>query len=490
MKNTFSDSFPKSTACIFQWNYPVINLGRNESRNCCRTSSNVIKHSELSKLGPHVILNSSIERENRARMLLGEKVKACASCWRTEEKKMISPRVDYAIQENELQQYTPLLEKLETLETHEEKVAFLSESELTYSKNVNMLEISLDNTCDMKCVYCSHHYSSRWAAERIKYKDIKPEAMSIELPKVNPLVKESLLQWFETEGAYSVNYINFIGGEPTLIDDYYELSLFAGKVLSSISKTHVTISVVTNLNCTPATLKRFENHILALSEYFSYIDINISMEAFGEKAEYIRHGLKWQRWCDNLEKLMQLPLKNLCISAQMATNVLSVTSLHQLIEYFGYLMHRYKVPIHLRKNLVSEPMAHAPMLLTADFCKYLDLAIQKVHKYGQYADSLAISEAEKIHYSWKKYAVFLEHLKSTIQSHHLTESEKKTVADFFNKYESRQKISMYTVFPEYKKFFKSCGIKDYSLGYKLARRFKNRYYISKVINKIFRLHLS
>lgn len=490
MKSTFSENFPKSNACIFQWNYPVINLGRNELRNCCRTSPNIVKHNELSRLGPNIILNSPIERENRARMLLGEKVKACTTCWITEEKNMISARADYTLNDHEIQQSAPLIEKLNTLPTHEEKVAFLSQSELTYSKNVNMLEISLDNTCDMKCMYCSHHYSSRWAAERIKYKEILPNMMSQELPKVNPLVKENLLQWFEEEGAHSVNYINFIGGEPTLIDDYYELSLFTGKVLHSISRTNVTISVVTNLNCTADTFNRFANHIIELSKYFSYIDINISMEAFGEKAEYIRQGLKWKRWCDNLEKILQLPLKNVCISAQMATNVLSISSLHLLIDYFGQLIHKYNVPIHLRQNLVSQPTAHAPMLLTADFSQYIDLAIEKVQKYADLADSLAISEAEKEYNSWKKYVVFLDHLKSTIQNHSLTELEKKTVRDFFNTYESRQKISMYSVFPEYRSFFKSCGIADYTYRHKIAQRFKNRYYISKIIRKIFRLNLS
>ncbi len=129
------------------------------------------------------------------------------------------------------------------------------------------------------------------------------------------------------------------------------------------------------------------------------------------------------------------------------------------------------------------------MLLTADFCQYIDLAIEKVQKYADLADSLAISEAEKEYNSWKKYVVFLDHLKSTIQNHSLTELEKKTVRDFFNTYESRQKISMYSIFPEYRSFFKSCGIADYTFRHKIAHRFKNRYYISKIIRKIFKINL-
>jgi len=473
--NSFKEIFPHSNACVFQWNYPIINLGRNEYRNCCRTGpSSRLNEADLKKHGSQLILNSPDEREKRARMLLGEKISSCSSCWRLEEKNMLSPRVDHSFFPHELEESADDILKLKAAKTIDEKVKILSNSSLTYSKKVNMLEISLKNTCDMQCMYCSHHYSSKWATDKIKRREILPYQMSFELPKAHPEFKEQLTKWFKEEGAHTVNYINFIGGEPTLIEDYYELSLLYGEVLAKLERKHVTISVVTNLNCTPKVMEKFCQHLVKLSEYFSYVDINVSMEAFGTRAEYIRKELNWDRWMRNLETLLKLPIKNGCVSAQMATNILSISTLPDLLKLYGDLATKYSFPIHLRQNVVTDPAAHSPMLLTSDFSIYLEKAIDIINEYGAFADSLAISESEKNYRSWHKYQIFLNQLKSTIDGRqHLSRSEKKIISSFFNRHDNRQAQSIYTVFPEYSEFFAACSVKNSQLRRDIIKKIKN-----------------
>lgn len=451
------DLFAKSVACIFQWNYPVINLGRNEVRNCCRANPNVVDLQQLSDQGPEVIQNLTSEREKRARMILGERPKGCESCWVLESKNVRSPRVDAAplIHEPLLQlQNSPDLMKKLKKATYESRVKILSQHPITYSKTTNMLEIVLANTCDMKCMYCSHHYSSRWAQELIQYGEITESQLSRELPKPIPEFKQNFLEWFKKEGWQNVKYINFIGGEPSLINEFYELSESLGQTLKENGRTNVILSIVTNLNNTPVIFNKFTSHLRVLSQYFDEIDVNVSIEAMGKKAEYIRHGLVWDRWQQNFENLCSQISSPSRVSLQMATNILSVSSLPELIHYCWYIFEKFKIPVNLRQNIVSFPAAHSPLLLNSDFIHYLDDAISFLKSKKDEIDPLIKNDFGE----WGRYANFLESIRENILRHEITLDEKQLVRDFFQKYDSRRGLDIHSVFPEYKKFFEECQI--------------------------------
>ncbi|MFZ3230694.1 MAG: radical SAM protein [Pseudobdellovibrio sp.] len=453
MTEVQKSTFPNSTACVFQWNYPVINLGRNEYRNCCRSETTRIKADDISTYGEEILLNSPIEREKRARMLLGEKVKGCSSCWKIESQNARSPRADVdLVNVAGPIDFNSLKNQLDNCKSEAEKVLFLSQHPSTRSTQTNMLEIILTNTCDMKCMYCSHHYSTKWAAERIKYNEIKPQDVVSELPKPNSEYKRTLLEWFKNDAVHSINSINFIGGEPSLIKDFYEISSEIAKILELKSRNDVILAVVTNLNSSPAIFDKFVNHLISISKYFKFIDINISIEAFGSRAEYIRNGLSWNRWTENLEKLINLKLNNLKISAQMATNVLSISSLPQLVEYFSQLIDKNQVQIYLRQNLVTFPMANSPLLLTSEFVTYIDQTIKTLEAKPSHFEDVYKYD------SWKDYIIFLNTIKDSIANHKLNSAEKKLVRDFFKQFDDRNSLDVHKTFPEYKNFFKECGL--------------------------------
>lgn len=451
--------FPNSIACAFQWNYPVINLGRNEYRNCCRTEPNKLNPQEIPSYGLNLILNSPIEREKRARMLLGEKVKSCSSCWAVESKGVRSPRLDVNLlsflQANPFQQID---NELKSLVGHEEKVRYLANHGITFSNNTNMLEIVLTNTCDMACMYCSHHYSSKWAAERLKYKEISASQLEFELPKPNVEFKKIFLEWFRSEGVHSVRYITFIGGEPTLIKEFYEISKEIAEILHANQKEAVNLSVVTNLNSTAPVFEKFMNHIESISDYFSVVDINVSIEAFGEKAEYIRNGLVWERWKNNFEHLVQKKSKKLKISAQMATNLLSVSSLSVLLKYFWKFFEDYNVGIELRQNLVTFPLANSPTLLTKEFTFYFDECIDFLRRVAPQIDPQIQSEFG----GWGSYANFLETIKNSIQNHQISSEEKQIIFDFYTQFDRRRRLNIRKTFPEYENFLNFCGLGEVS----------------------------
>jgi organic radical activating enzyme len=411
-----------------------------------------------------MILNSPKEREMRARMLLGEKVSSCSSCWKLEDRQIRSPREEVNLEyQTGFKDLRELSELMEVFPSHEERVEFLSRHEVTFSRRALMLEIILKNTCDMQCVYCSHHYSSRWLAERLKYKEIPENQLSAENPEVDPNLRNKLLQWVRDEGAHTMRAINFIGGEPSLIPDFYELSEEMVEIFKEKGNKEVYLSLVTNLNSLPKIFDKFLDHLKKLSQSFSRLDIAISMEAFGERAEYIRHGLNWQRWSENFEKLIQNKTDNMSLSIIPTTNLLSISSLPQFIEYLGEISEKYSVGIGLKGNVVSDPLANSPMLLTEDFVGYFDQAMARLRSRSDKMDSYVKKDTDETFYTWKKYEAFLGTIRDSIVGRQLAEGEKKIIREFYSRYDQRRKLNIYKTFPEYRNFFNECGVAEVSL---------------------------
>ena len=156
----------------------------------------------------------------------------------------------------------------------------------------------------------------------------------------------------------------------------------------------------------------------------------------------------------NFERLVALKNAKFVISAQMATNLLSVTSLPELLKYFWSLFEKYGVVVQLHQNIITDPPAHSPTLLTREFSKYFDESISFLTEKAPYVDDTIDTDCRK----WKKYADFLETIKYSMINHVLTHHEKNMIGQFFNKFNTRQRIDIYKIFPEYQSFFNACGI--------------------------------
>jgi hypothetical protein len=70
-----------------------------------------------------------------------------------------------------------------------------------------------------------------------------------------------------------------------------------------------------------------------LDEHVEHFMQFVSVDAFGPRAEYIRHGLDWNYFTDTVEEfLYRIPVRN-SVTFIITYNNLSVTSLDRLLEY-------------------------------------------------------------------------------------------------------------------------------------------------------------
>jgi hypothetical protein len=453
---------PQDTVCEFKWNYPIFQMDRGEFRSCCRTPSRPVTEKQLQQKGIDAFLNSDHLKQSRLDSIKGIRHSDCKACWSLEDKGMDSPRRpegfwnfmrrEGMIPRDQLSiPYDPA-----NIKEHLEKVT-TTDHKFIEAKKPYMLELSLGNTCDLKCMYCNHHYSTQWATEMIKTGDITQEQYDREFPKAAPSFESKFWEWFDRVGRFHIHRVNIIGGEPLIIPKFYEYVDIMKDKLKPLEKIPKRVKpilcIVTNLNTPPNYFNRFMDRLPAIAEVFD-VEILVSMESLGERAEYIRNGLDWDRFTSNIDSLFSR--KDVAFNAGflMTVSVLSIATTKDFIQYATELSRKHNRPIHLKQNIVNYPKWHSPMMLPPSFASYLDDAIE-------YMEQNVSSMPDTVDFfgRYDQYIIFLKSLSDAIKNN--TGNYNKDKTDFhrwFTTYDEIRKLNFKKTFPEYINFWDDCSL--------------------------------
>jgi len=452
---------PIDTVCEFKWNYPIFQMDRGEFRSCCRTPSYTVTEEELQAKGPNAFLDSDRLKKSRMDLIKGVRNEDCRSCWNLEDQGMTSPRIPENFwhfmrragmisKENLDKEYHP-----DIIRTELARVTSMDDRFLNANRPY-MLELSLGNTCDMKCMYCNHHYSSQWASEMIKNGEITQEQYDRELPKPAPSFETNFWKWFDTVGRLHIHRINIIGGEPLIIPKFYEyVELMKEKI--AMVKDHLpstikpTLCIVTNLNTPPNYFNRFMDRLEAFTEVFD-IEILISAESLGARAEYIRNGVDWERFESNIHKLFARKDVKFTLGFLMSINALSIATTKDFVQWATELSKKYDRTVHFKQNIVNYPLWQAPMLLPPEFAKYVDDAIEYME---QHVDSMPIATDFSGRYD--QYIIFLKSLSDSLKNNTADHTaNRKIFHHWFKQFDEKRKLNFEETFPEYVQFSKYC----------------------------------
>lgn len=169
------------------------------------------------------------------------------------------------------------------------------------------IDIRWRNTCQLRCGYCNSEWSSAYARWEGK------------------LERVSLVDWqrdvldYIARDKKSIEIANFLGGEPLLLKENVEL-------LDYIDP-EIHISLVTNLS--PKDIETLPVYQKLIDRKTSWL---ISLEAIGNKFEYIRRNAKWEITKSNYENLNVNELSSR--GCHMTYCILSAFS---LVETFDWL---------------------------------------------------------------------------------------------------------------------------------------------------------
>jgi MoaA/NifB/PqqE/SkfB family radical SAM enzyme len=168
-------------------------------------------------------------------------------------------------------------------------------------------DIRFSNICNMKCRMCNSDYSSQWAKETSSPISYGNDFYLVEiLERIDDL-----------ELAY------FAGGEPLITEQHYT-------ILEQLIRKNKNIPLVYSTNA--SVLKYKNKDLLELWKHFSKIELRVSMDHYGNKAEYIRHGSKWDVVESNILKFKELDNVNLALlSVVNIYNYLTLPEIHKYI---------------------------------------------------------------------------------------------------------------------------------------------------------------
>jgi len=247
-------------------------------------------------------MNSPAMNKMRLDMLNGKKPNACNTCYH-QEQSMESFR------KTTLREYGHFLPDAFE-DTNEDGT--LNDFKMRY------LDIRFSNLCNMKCRTCGSGYSSQWeiedAKEGFKFNDPKNEV------DVSRIQQDLYDQIPNLQRAY------FAGGEPLITEDHYELL----EEMIRVGRTDILLSYNTNLS----KLKFKDKDLMDLwGRFKNRVQVYGSLDHFGDKAEYIRTGTKWEEVMKNYRTLLESDVTQLSI-----TTSVSIFNYGSLTSFFDYLI--------------------------------------------------------------------------------------------------------------------------------------------------------
>lgn len=168
-----------------------------------------------------------------------------------------------------------------------------------------VLEIYLNNTCDLACLYCVPIFSSKINDELRRYGsmptiDIQP------IDRVNDHAQylERMISWLD-RNSQKLQRLNIQGGEPFL---QKEFSIFMDWLEQS-NNPDLELSFNTNLNEPPGIIDRYVDRLrnLLIQRRVRRVDFTCSIDCWGPQQEFVRYGLNLERWQRNFEMLLTHP---------------------------------------------------------------------------------------------------------------------------------------------------------------------------------------
>jgi MoaA/NifB/PqqE/SkfB family radical SAM enzyme len=371
--------------------------------------------------------NSDYLKKMRLSLIKGERVSTCSRCYLQEDRGYSSMRS----------------------EIDKEKLINLTNTDGSLAYFPTALELHFGNLCNLGCKMCSQQFSHTIGKELLKMGEQDPEFLKWvkkESGVVNNWTGELdiVYDWFKNEKiknsifnfvSSNVENLNIIGGEPTIIKEFYELLEYCYNQKTLKNKNILIHSNITNTNT---------NLTKWLGETKRWT-IAASIDGIDQRNRYIRYPADWNSIVKNLEFYKNI-IKlhgNGSIAFGPAIQLLNIDQLVDLCEFFqntykesgiGFYSHvkypiicdydilpsQYKKEIadDLEKNLhkitvkryVDDIITHINGLRKETFTEEQKIMYQKMFlKYNDYQDKFRNNTT-----TWRKLLPKLEQALSSV----------------------------------------------------------------------------
>jgi len=349
------------TFCSAKWLQNNLFIHTGSTSSCCLTTPDKINLDQIKK-NVLAIHNTDGKLQNRKEMLEGKQTKECVSCWNIEN-----------INSEEITQRTRF--------SYRYKDKDFTTLDLSNTTVPRSMAITFDSFCNFTCSYCDATQSSSWATD---LKVNGPYPITADPKKTyQRLGKQDLLSQSDYDFLYSqtlemissnlneIKNINVLGGEPTMSPTFWKF--FDWLLTQPVHD--IEFRVTTNLSHI-----KFIDRILESKKIFKDIIIQASIDGYGKKAEFIRHGLDWDVFEKNLMRLLD---NNIGIKVELlgTTNILALDGLFNHLEWYSDLYNKFPDQLSHTISIVKWPVFQSITVLPESIRQYyVDNLIQWVEK--------------------------------------------------------------------------------------------------------------
>lgn len=308
-----------STLCLAKWFQSTIYLFNGHTHSCHHPRAHKINPEAL-KASPDGLHNTPLKIEARQDLKNNIQTKECEYCWNIENlgKDFLSDRTYKSVDNWSY--------------PHKDKIF---EPKADQNIAPTYLEVSFENSCNMKCIYCSPEISSRWMNEveksgpyhlfqnklfHDKEQIIKRERWPILPEDYNPYT-EAFWKWWPTL-RNSLHTFRITGGEPLL-------SKHTWKILDDLIENpnpNLHLAINTNLSVQDELIEKLISKLNAVLPHVKELSLYTSCEAVGPQCEYIRYGMSYSKFMTNVEKVLEQTPSNLRINFMSTISAPALTT--------------------------------------------------------------------------------------------------------------------------------------------------------------------
>lgn len=337
-----------SSFCAAKWYNATIWLGSGMSTSCHHPPAHLVDvHSVQSN--PRLLHNTPEKKEDRAKMLAGERPAGCEYCWKIEDmgRDAVSDRV-----------YKSKIYPIEAL--HEARATPADQD-----VNLRTLEIAFDRTCQFACSYCNPAFSTTWANDikrngpynnlvsdgRNHFTHTHDSSQLYKITESNPYI-DAFFAWWESDLHSTLQELRITGGEPLMSGHTWRLIDW---FRDNRGRSSTRLAINSNLG------PQVDVYRLIDSTQGLPVEIYTSMEAVGRQAEYIRDGLDYDLWRQNVQALLDAGITVHCMCT---INALCLTTLPRLLNELVEWKRTYgRDKVNFTLNILRFPSFQSPLVL-------------------------------------------------------------------------------------------------------------------------------
>ena len=429
--------------CAAKWYNATIWLGSGMTTSCHHPPAHKVDVQEV-KFNPKALHNSLQKKDDRKKMLAGERPAGCEYCWKIED--MATDAVSDRVYKSKIYPLVALDDAYNT----------------PYTEDVNLrtLEIAFDRTCQFACSYCNPAFSSTWVKDikrhgaytalvsdgRNHFTHIHNSAQLYKYGETNPYV-EAFHQWWESDLHKTLQELRITGGEPLMTGGTWKLIDWFKE---NKGKSTTRLAINSNLGAD------IDIDRLIYSVDGVEIDLYTSNESVGAQAEYIRDGLDYTVWMQNVVKLIESG-KFRGVHVMCTINALCLDSLPEFLEQLTELKKKYgRDSVSFTLNILRFPSFQSPLVLPADIkTKYKENLSQWL---SQHKDFEYMHEHEINH--MLRLIDYLDIVKTPHSDTFEMPMLHNDFYQFFSQYDTRRNKDFRNTFPNLKEWYDSLQIQQ------------------------------